>query len=72
MSAKGPCKVLIIGFGPSGIVATHYFAAAGVRFAVTTVEAAAALGGVWNPEHHYPGFRANNSRNTVELPDLRH
>ena len=65
-------RVLIIGFGPSGIVSTHYFAAAGDRFDVTTVEASSGLGGVWNPEHHYPSFRTNNSRNTWELPDLRH
>ena len=68
----GKTRVLIIGFGPSGIVATHYFSAAGERFEITTVEAGAELGGVWNPSSHYPGFRANNSRNTFELPDLRH
>ena len=70
--AQGKTRVLIIGFGISGIAATHYFAAAGERFELTTVEASDTLGGVWEPKRHYPGFRANNTRNTFELPDLRH
>lgn len=71
-SEQARTRVLIIGFGVTGIAATHYFSAAGDRFELTTVEARDVAGGVWNTAAQYPAFRANNSRNTFELPDLRH
>lgn len=63
-------RVLVIGFGMSGIVQTHSFVSNGFKN-VTVVEAMASCGGVWNTALHYPGMGANNSRITWGFPELK-
>lgn len=63
-------RVLIIGFGLSGIVQAHSFVANGFED-ITVVEAEESFGGVWNTTKHYPGLATNNSKSTFELPEMR-
>lgn len=64
-------RVLIIGFGNSGIVQTHTLVIHGFGRNLVVVEAEKSLGGVWNLSKHYPGLSNNNTKNTFQLPELQ-
>lgn len=64
-------RVLVIGFGMSGIIAIHTLFENGLTN-VTVVEACEGLGGVWNVSKQYPGLQTNNTKNTFEFPEMRY
>mmetsp|Transcript_12381 Transcript_12381/g.22181 ORF Transcript_12381/g.22181 Transcript_12381/m.22181 type:complete len:548 (-) Transcript_12381:290-1933(-) len=63
-------RVLIVGFGLSGIVQTHTFVSNGFED-VTVVESDDTFGGVWNLSKHYPGLVTNNTGNTFQFPEMK-
>lgn len=65
-------EVAILGAGPAGLVVGRWLKERGVPFVI--FEAAADLGGQWNPEHPetatWPGMRTNTSRVMTSFSDL--
>ncbi|RDJ20375.1 dimethylaniline monooxygenase [Bosea caraganae] len=67
-------RIAIIGAGPAGLVAARWLARHGCK--PVLFEAAARLGGQWNPDGAasatWPGMRTNTSRTLSRFSDLDH
>ncbi len=61
-------RIAIIGAGISGLVTARILAAAG--HSVRVLEKAQQIGGVWNPERHYPGLRTQTPRDCYAFSDF--